>query len=66
MKTFLSMNPEDKSIAIVLPLKGIQNVYELEVKFDDDQLVFKYNYNAVLNKWLDMFAIKFYGLPVPE
>ena len=64
MKTFLSMNHEDKSIAIVLPLEGIQNVYELEVKFDEDQLVFNYNYNAALNKWLDTFAIKFYGLPV--
>lgn len=62
MKTFLSMN-EDKSIAIVLPLNGVQNVYELEIKFDEDQLVFNYNYNIVLNKWLDRFAIKFYGLP---
>lgn len=61
MKTFLSMNPEkyDKSIAIVLPLNGIQNVRELLVNYDKDQLIFKYNYN--LNPmWEGSFAMTFY------
>jgi len=55
MKSFMSMN-KDKTVAIVLPLDGVQNADTLHIKYADNQLVIKYFYK----KYDGLLAMTFY------